>query len=50
MDSDDNPEVGADIGQSDDDARGETAEQAAERRSAEEDDLRNSIAGLSRLA
>ena len=47
MDSDDN----ADIGPSGPDADDETVEQAAERRSAEEEeDLRESLAGLSRLA
>ena len=47
MDSDDN----AEIGPSGPDADDETVEQAAERRSAEEEeDLRESLAGLSRLA
>jgi transcriptional regulator with GAF, ATPase, and Fis domain len=47
MDSDDN----AEIGPSSPDANDETVEQAAERRSAEEEeDLRESLAGLSRLA
>jgi transcriptional regulator with GAF, ATPase, and Fis domain len=47
MDSDDN----AEIGPSGPDAGDETVEQAAERRSAEEEeDLRESLAGLSRLA
>ena len=46
MDSDDN----AEIRPSDHNTPGETAEQAAERRSAEDEDLRESLAGLSRLA
>jgi GAF domain-containing protein len=46
MDSDDNAEVGP-LGR---DAQGETVLQAAERRSAEDEDLRESLAGLSRLA
>ena len=46
MDSDDN----AEIGPLDHDTPGETAEQAAGRRSAEDEDLRESLAGLSRLA
>jgi len=46
MDSDDN----AEIGPSGPDADGGTAEQAAERRSAEDEYLRESLAGLSRLA
>jgi len=47
MDSDDN----AEIGPSGPDADDETVEQVAERRSAEEEeDLRESLAGLSRLA
>jgi GAF domain-containing protein len=51
MDSDDNPEIGgAEIGPSDHDAQGETAQQAAERQYAEEEDLRESIVALSRLA
>jgi GAF domain-containing protein len=45
MDSDDNAGIGPYR-----DTPGETAEQAAERRSAEDEDLRESIAGLSRLA
>ena len=45
MDSDDNAEV--DSGQ---DVHGETVEQGAERRSAEDEDLRESLAGLSQLA
>ena len=43
---DDNPEVGP----SGRDGDGEPVEQAAERRSAEDEDLRESLAGLSRLA
>jgi transcriptional regulator with GAF, ATPase, and Fis domain len=46
MDSDDN----AEIGPSGPDADDEAVEQAAERRSAEEEDLRESLEGLSRLA
>jgi hypothetical protein len=46
MDSDDN----AEIGPSGPDADDETVEQAAERRSAEEEDLRDSLIGLTRLA
>jgi len=46
MDSDDNSEIGAEIGPWDDEVPGETAE----RRSAEDEDLRESLAGLSRLA
>jgi len=46
MDSDANAEVGP-LGN---DVQGETVEQAAERRSAEDEDLRESLAGLSRLA
>jgi transcriptional regulator with GAF, ATPase, and Fis domain len=47
MDSDDNAEIGPSGADADD----ETVEQAAERRSAEEEeDLRESLAGLSRLA
>ena len=47
MDSDDS----AEIGPSGRDVQGVTVEQAAERRSAEEEeDLRESLAGLSRLA
>jgi GAF domain-containing protein len=50
MDSDDIADVGAEIGLSGHDAEGETVEQAAERRYAEEEDLRESLEGLSRLA
>src|SRR5512133_441611 len=50
MDSDNNAEIGAEIGQSGYDAQGETAQQAAERRFAEEEDLRESLEALSRLA
>jgi GAF domain-containing protein len=54
MDSDDNTDLGAEIraeiGLSDHDAQNETAEAAAERRYAEEEDLRESLEGLSRLA
>jgi transcriptional regulator with GAF, ATPase, and Fis domain len=52
MDSDDNADLGAEIGPSGPDADDETVEQAAERRSPEEEeeDLRESLAGLSRLA
>jgi GAF domain-containing protein len=54
MDSDDNADLGADlgaqIGLSDQDAQDETAEQAAERRYAEDEDLRESLEGLSRMA
>jgi transcriptional regulator with GAF, ATPase, and Fis domain len=46
MDADDNAEIRL----SDHDATGETPRQAAERRSAEEEDLRESLAGLARLA
>ena len=46
MDADDDPEVG----QSSDGVSGETVDRAAERRSAEDEDLRESIEGLSRLA
>ena len=46
MDSDDNAEIVS--GRHD--AQHETAEQAAERRSAEDEDLRESLEGLSRLA
>src|SRR4029450_4789253 len=46
MDSDDNAEVWP----SDHDVHGETVEQAAERRSAEDEDLRESLESLSRLA
>ncbi len=54
MDSDDNGDLGAEIraeiGLSDHDLQDETAEEAAERRYAEEEDLRESLEGLSRLA
>ena len=54
MDSDDNAEIGAEIGgeigPSAYDFQSETAEQAAERRLAEDEDLRESLVGLSRLA
>jgi GAF domain-containing protein len=50
MDSGDIADVGAEIGLSGHDAQGETVEQAAERRYAEEEDLRESLEGLSRLA
>jgi GAF domain-containing protein len=54
MDSDDNgdlgAEIGAEIGLSGHDAQDETAEQAVERRYAEEEDLRESLEGLSQLA
>jgi GAF domain-containing protein len=50
MDFDDNGDLGAEIGLSGHDAHDETAEQAAERRYAEEEDLRESLEGLSRLA
>ncbi|HJV14318.1 MAG TPA: GAF and ANTAR domain-containing protein [Propionibacteriaceae bacterium] len=50
MDSDDNGDLGAGIGLSDHVAQNETAEQAAERRYAEEEDLRESLEGLSQLA
>jgi hypothetical protein len=46
MDSDDNADIGADIGPPRDDAQGETGEQAVERRSAEDEDLRESLVGL----
>jgi GAF domain-containing protein len=46
MDADDNAEVGP----SDHDVNRETVEQAVERRSAEDEDLRESLVGLSRLA
>jgi len=45
MDSDDNSEIGAEIGPWD-----EVSGETAERRSAEDEDLRESLAGLSRLA
>jgi len=54
MDSDDNAEMGAEIGgeigPSGYDFQSETAEQTAERRFAEDEDLRESLVGLSRLA
>jgi GAF domain-containing protein len=50
MDSDDNAEMGAEIGPSGYDGQDETAEEAAERRSAEDEDLRESVMGLTRLA
>jgi GAF domain-containing protein len=51
MDSDDNAEIGAEIGaEMGYDAQGVTAQQAAERRFAEEEDLRESLVALSRLA
>jgi GAF domain-containing protein len=50
MDSDDNADIAAEIGLSGQDAQGETAAQAAERRSTEDEDLRESLMGLSRLA
>src|SRR5918995_571337 len=50
MDFDDNGDLGAEIGLSGHDAQDETAEQAAERRYAEQEDLRESLEGLSRLA
>ena len=50
MDSDDNGDLGIEIGLSRHDAQDETAEQAAGRRYAEEEDLRESLEGLSRLA
>jgi GAF domain-containing protein len=50
MDSDDNGDLGVEIGLSRHDAQDETAEQAAGRRYAEEEDLRESLEGLSRLA
>ena len=50
MDSDDNSEIGAEIGPWDDEVLDETAEETAERRSAEDEDLRGSLAGLSQLA
>ena len=50
MDSDDNSEIGAEVGPWDDEVPDETAEDAAERRSAEDEDLRGSLAGLSQLA
>jgi GAF domain-containing protein len=50
MDSDDNAEIGAEIGLSGHDTENETAERAAERRSAEDEDLRDSLVALSRLA
>jgi GAF domain-containing protein len=51
MDSDDNADSdNANIAQSGDDAHDQTVEQAAERRSAADDDLRESLEGLSRLA
>src|SRR5512133_4404938 len=50
MDSDNNAEIGAEIGQSGYDAQGETGQQAAERRFAEEEDLRERLEALSRLA
>ena len=46
MDSDNNPEIGS----SGRDGQDETAEEAAERRSAEDDDLRESLMGLTQLA
>ena len=46
MDSDDNSEIGAEIGPRDDEVLDETAG----RRSAEDEDLRESLAGLSQLA
>jgi GAF domain-containing protein len=54
MDSDDNAdigaEMGAEIGPSGHDAQDGTAEETAERRDAEEEDLRESLMGLTRLA
>ena len=50
MDSDDNSEIGAEIGPWDDEVLDEAAEETAERRSAEDEDLRESLAGLSQLA
>jgi GAF domain-containing protein len=50
MDSDDNAEMGAEIGPSGYDGQDETAEEAAERRSAEDEDLRESVMSLTRLA
>ena len=46
MDSDNNP----DIGSSGHYGQDQTAEEAAERRSAEDEDLRESLMGLTRLA
>ena len=50
MDSDDNSEIGAEIGPWDDEVLDEADEETAERRSAEDEDLRESLAGLSQLA
>jgi hypothetical protein len=56
MDSDDNADIDdadvddADMAWSDDDVDDQTVEQAAEQRSTEDDDLRESLEGLSRLA
>jgi len=50
MDSDDNAEIGPSGPDADDEAVEQAVEQAAERRSAEEEDLRESLEGLSRLA
>jgi hypothetical protein len=50
MDSDYNTDLRAEIGPSDDDATEEPVEQAAERRYAEDEDLRESLLALFRLA
>ena len=51
MDSDDNADLGAEIGLSGPEVEDETVERATERRfTEEEEDLRESLAGLSRLA
>ena len=43
MDSDNNADMGAEIGSFGRDGQDETAEEAAERRSAEDEDLRESL-------
>jgi GAF domain-containing protein len=50
MDSDDNVEMGAEMRPQGHDVPQETAEQVAERRDAEDEDLRESLAGLAQLA
>ena len=51
MDSDDNADLGAEIGLSGPEVEDETVERATERRfTEEEEDLRESLTGLSRLA
>jgi GAF domain-containing protein len=50
MNSDNNADMWAEIGSSGRDGQDETAEEAAERRSAEDEDLRESLMGLTQLA